>query len=97
MTQKNISYILIFKYVYINIFIMNFTLTDSPVCNSYLELILGMVATLSTCFAVISELIGISKCKANSISELPLMIKLNSKKNIEIELPQKKDDDEEDV
>lgn len=73
---------------------MNVTLTNSPVCNSYLELILGMVATLTTCIAVISECIGISKCKANSISELPLMIKINSKKNLEIELPEKKDEED---
>jgi len=73
---------------------MNVTSNDNTICDpNYLDLILGMVATLTTCFAVISECIGISKCKANSISELPLMIRINSKKNIEIELPKKNQDE----
>ena len=51
---------------------MNSTIDTQFMCNSYLELISGIVNVLLLLTTVFSECTGLSKCKSNSLVELPL-------------------------
>jgi len=54
-------------------------LDDNFECDTTVELILGIVAGVSSVVAIISECIGVSKCKKNSLVELLVVKKLLQK------------------
>ena len=55
-------------------------------CDDTTELILGLVAGVTSFLAILSECIGVSKCKKNSVVELMIVKKLLKKKEPEKEL-----------
>jgi len=55
-------------------------------CDDNTELILGIVAGVTSLLAILSECIGVSKCKKNSVVEFMVVKKLLKKKESEKEL-----------
>ena len=55
-------------------------------CDDNTELILAIIASITSFLAILSECIGVSKCKKNSVVELMIVKKLLKKKESEKEL-----------
>lgn len=55
-------------------------------CDDNTELILAIITGVTSFLAILSECIGVSKCKKNSVVELMIVKKLLKKKESEKEL-----------